>query len=141
MVEVSSTGRKILYDNDINFTNPTPVIQLYPRAYGQSDTFVPSDGKAKKKPSFVGRLFRDALGIGVLWFAGKKGLFGKGIKNWLNHVISNKKFNKIVNERMSEYLKKLGYNVQSTEIAKDSSGKPIFKAIWINFINTRWNND
>ena len=133
MVEVSSTGRKILYDNDINFTNPTPVIQLYPRAYGQTDSFAPSD-KQKKKPSFLGHLAKGIIGVGLLWFAGKKGLFGKAIKNKLNRSVSNKnvdgivnetndilsdeKFSEIVKEKMKGYLEKWGLKVKSSEIVE-----------------------
>ncbi len=133
MSDITPASTNVLYHGDVNFKNPTPVIELYPRAYGQQDEFVPAEGGKgnRKAPSFLGSFLKYLAITGAVVFAGRKGLFGKKIKGWLGGLPKAVKPEEVfsrIETKMAEFLGKGGDVVTSSKIATAADGTSVLRA-------------
>lgn len=132
MSDITPASTNVLYHGDVNFKNPTPVIELYPRAYGQQDEFVPAEGGKgnKRNPSFLGSFLKYLAITGAVVFAGRKGLFGQKIKGWLGgfpKAVKPEEVFKRIEARMAEFLGKNGDVIKSTKITTAADGSSILR--------------
>jgi len=109
MSDITPASTNVLYHGDVNFKNPTPVIELYPRAYGQQDEFVPAEGGKgnRRNPSFLGSFLKYLAITGAVVFAGRKGLFGKKIKGLLGggpKTLNLQEVYSRIETKMADYL-------------------------------------
>lgn len=95
------------------------------------DSFTKTDGQpqAQKKGGFDWvSATATTLGALGLFFAGRKGWFGKHIQTWFGGRMSQAKVYKNIETKMTEYIGRDGDKVTSVKINTDSAGKKVLKA-------------
>ena len=143
MDSINNAVSSNLLNNNANISNPTPVVELYPRAYGQTDagedTFTPSEQNLNtepKKKGALGKILRYTAISAAIIFAGKKGLFGKKIKTWFGGTprVKPEKIFENIETKISEFLGKNNNAVKSSKITKATDGSSVLKAEFENGI-------
>ena len=133
MAEINPASSNLIENNNVNFKNPTPVIEIYPRAYGQKDEYVPSaqnENETPKKKGFWGSFLKYMAISAAIIFAGRKGLFGKKIQAWFGGAtkIKPEQVFERIETKMSEFLGKGGQTVKTSKITTASDGTSILRA-------------
>jgi len=129
MSEISAINHSnLVTDKEVNFKNPVPVIQIYPRAYGQKDEFIPANQpltENKRRFNWFGAALTTASAW-LLYVAGKKGKLGKTIQTWFGGRLSTKKLYNKIETKMGEYLSRDGKAFTTSGITTLPDGKKVF---------------